>query len=111
MNDDGLIVEIRQRVEVYDFAYDQEHCDRHTIDEGFEVDDAVAVVVSGEVIEATPERNRWLFCGAVPQLRHHPRFRGRWLHVSVEYEERTGVAVVTMYRPTIMAWRSERLRR
>ena len=111
MDDGERIAEIRQHVEVYDFAYDRQHCDNHMVDEDFDVDDAVMAVVSGEVIEHAPERSRWLFCGSVSRLRQDVRFRGRWIHVSVQYDEDSAITLVTMYRPTVWQWRSEKVRR
>lgn len=68
-------------------------------DEGFTLEQAIRVVVSGAVIEADARRNRWLFCGTVPGMRQETRFRGRWLHVSVERDDTADVAIVAMYRP------------
>lgn len=111
MHDVDPVTTIREHLEVYNFEYDPEHLDRHMGDEGFDRDDIVAAVVGGNLIEAAPERNRWLFCGDVPRLRLRSRFRERWLHVSVEYVAETGTTVVTAYRPNVNVWRTERERR
>jgi hypothetical protein len=76
--------------------------------EGFTLEQAIHVVVSGTVIEADVRRNRWLFCGTVPGIRPESRFRGRWLHVSVERDDDADVTIVTMYRPLVRRWRTER---
>lgn len=108
MDDTAAIAEIRLCVEVGNFAMDEEHCDEHMFNEGFVIQQAIQVVVSGDVIEADARRNRWLFCGTVRGMRQETRFRGRWLHVSVEREDATSVAIVTMYRPLVRLWRTER---
>ena len=111
MNESAVVADIRARVEVYDFVYNRRHCDVHMAAEGFTVDDAVRAVVYGDVIEETPERNRWLFCGNVPGLKSDRLYRGAWLHVSVEYEDDADIALVTMYWPGAAEWRTERMRR
>jgi hypothetical protein len=108
MDDVASIAEIRLCVEVGDFRMDQEHCDYHIFNEGFMLQQAIHVVVSGEIVEADMERNRWLFCGTVRGMRQDARFRGRWLHVSVERDDAARVAIVTMYRPLVRLWRTER---
>lgn len=110
MDDAATIAEIRLCVEVGDFTMDEEHCDDHMFTEGFEFQQAIQVVVSGEVIEADARRNRWLFCGTVRGMQQETRFRGRWLYVSVERDDATRVAIVTMYRPLVRSWRTERNR-
>ncbi|MDQ2788052.1 MAG: DUF4258 domain-containing protein [Chloroflexota bacterium] len=87
---------------------DEEHCDEHMFNEGFVIQQAVQVVVTGDVIEADARRNRWLFCGMVRSMRQGILFRGRWLHVCVERDDDTRVAIVTMYRPLARLWRTER---
>lgn len=111
MDDAATIAEIRLCVEVGDFRINQQHCDYHIFSEGFTFQQAIQVVVSGDVIEADARRNRWLFCGMVGGIRQDARFRGRWLHVSVERDDNAGVAIVTMYRPLVWLWRTERDRR
>ncbi len=108
MDDAAAIAEIRRCIEVGDYEIDEEHCDEHMFNEGFVFRQAVHVVLSGDVIEADTRRNRWLFCGTVRGMRSEPRFRGRWLHVCVERDEETAVAIVTMYRPLVRLWRTER---
>lgn len=108
MDDAATIAAIRLSVEVGDFRMDQQHCDYHIFNEGFTLQQAIQVVVSGNVIEADPQRNHWLFCGTVRGIRQESRFRGRWLHVSVERDDSAGVAIVTMYRPLVRLWRTER---
>ncbi len=108
MDDPAAIAEIRLCVEVGKFAMDEEHCDEHMFNEGFVIRQAIQVVVSGDVIEADTRRNRWLFCGTVRDMEQQARFRGWWLHVSVERDDATGVAIVTMYRPRVQLWRTER---
>jgi hypothetical protein len=110
MDDGEIIATIRMAIEIGDFEYDRAHCDYHMGREGFTLDEAIGAVVSGDVIESSPERNRWLFCGTARTLRDDALYRGRWLHVSVGYEE-AGVFVVTMYRPLVTEWRTERARR
>ncbi|MCA1668607.1 MAG: hypothetical protein LC793_14665, partial [Thermomicrobia bacterium] len=65
----------------------------------------------GEVIEYREANERWLFCDVVASLRQDARFRGRWLHVAVQYDEDTSVVVVTMYRPLLSLWITEKKRR
>jgi hypothetical protein len=109
MDDARIVAGIREAVEVGNFEYDQEHCDRHMGIEGFDLEDAVRVVVSGDVIDPTPERDRWLFCGKVSSLAQDARFLGQWVHVSAEYGE--VISLPTMYRPLVTEWRTERVRR
>lgn len=111
MDDATAIAEIRLCIEVGDFRMDEEHCDEHMFNEGFVFRQAIQIVLTGDVIEADAVRNRWLFCGTVRGIRLDTRFRGRWLHVCVEREDATGVAIVTMYRPLVRLWRTERDRR
>jgi hypothetical protein len=108
MDDVAAIAEIRLCIEVGDFRMDEEHCDEHMFNEGFSFRQAVRVVLSGAVVEADTARSRWLFCGTVPGMRQETLFRGRWLHVCVERDDATGVAIVTMYRPLVRLWRTER---
>ncbi|HEY8291161.1 MAG TPA: DUF4258 domain-containing protein [Thermomicrobiales bacterium] len=108
MDDVAAIAAIRLCIEVGDFQMDEEHCDEHMFNEGFAFRQAVQVVLSGAVIEADATRNRWLFCGTVGGMRLETRFRSRWLHVCVERDDATGVAIVTMYRPLVRLWRTER---
>jgi hypothetical protein len=65
MDDAAIIAEIRLCIEVGDFAIHKEHSDLHMFNEGFTLEQAIRVVVSGTVIEADVRRNRWLFCGTV----------------------------------------------
>jgi len=109
MDDAEIVAEIREAVEVGNFEYDQEHCDRHMGGEGFNLEDAMRVVASGEMIEPTPECNRWLFCGKVSSLDRDRRFVGQWLRVSTEYGDL--ISLPTMYRPLVTEWRTERVRR
>ncbi len=54
VDDAGIVAEIREAVEVGNFEYDQEHCDRHIGDEGFDLEDAMRVVIVGDVIDGMP---------------------------------------------------------
>lgn len=110
MDDAVIIASIRIAAEVGDFEYDRAHCDYHMGHEMFTLDESIGAVVSGDVIESSPERSRWLFCGRVRTLKDDPLYRGRWLHVSVEDDE-GGVFIVTMYRPLVIEWCTERVRR
>jgi hypothetical protein len=110
VDDAAAIAEIRLCVEVGDFEIHKELSDFHMFNEGFTLEQAIHVVVSGTVIEADGRRNRWLFCGTVPSMRQETRFRGWWLHVSVERDDAEGVAIETMYRPLVRLWRTERNR-
>lgn len=111
MDENAILVAIRQDVEVYDFDLDFRHIASHAAEGEFDEDDIVLTVMSGEIIEPTPERNRWLFCGNVPTLRLKSGLRGRWLHVSVQYIEEDGTTIVTAYRPNVSEWQTERIRR
>ncbi len=111
MDDAAAIAEIRLCVEIGDFEIDKEHSDFHMFDEEFTLEQAIRVVVTGVVIEADARRNRWLFCGMVPGMQQEMRFRGRWLHVSMERDDAANVEIVTMYRPLVRLWRTERDRR
>jgi hypothetical protein len=108
VGDAAAIAEIRLCVEAGNFQMDEEHCDEHMFKEGFTFQQAVHVVLSGDVIEASAARDRRLFCGTVRGMRLGTRFRGRWLHVCVERDDATGGAIVTMYRPRVRLWRTER---
>lgn len=109
MDDAEIVAEIREAVEIGNFEYDQGHCDRHMGDKGFDLEDAMRVVTFGRVIEPTPERNRWLFCGKISSLDRDVRFLGQWLHVFTEYGD--VISLPTMYRPLVTEWRTERVRR
>jgi hypothetical protein len=108
MHEDEAIAAIRDSVRIGIYEYDQAKCAEHQAEEGFAPEDAEYAVLHGEVIER--ERERLLFCGSVPSLRQRSDFHGRWLHVVVEYDEETGVVFVTMYRPHVREWRTERVR-
>lgn len=56
MDDTATIAEIRLCVEVGDFEINKEHSDFHMFDEGFTLEQAIQVVVSGDVIEAAAGR-------------------------------------------------------
>ncbi len=111
MGDDNLVADIRERVTSGQYEIDFEHVDYHIALEGFALDDVEYAVGMGEVIETAPERSRWLFCATVPSLWQDVRFLSRWLHVSVEYDARADVTVVTAYRPDRRQWRTAQRRR
>ena len=112
MDDEAIIAAIQEAVAVGNFEWDTEHCYRHMGDEGFALRDAIRVVAIGAVIGPAPERNRWLFCATISSLTQDPRFYGRWLHVLAGYDDDdTVVSLVTMYRPSLREWRTERDRR
>lgn len=106
MDDQEAIAAIRQAIEVGDFEVDRRHGDAHIYDEGFTFRQALSVILHGRVIERSESRNRLLFCDKVRGLRQDHRFRGQWLHVSVERDDESAVMVVTMYRPTVQGWRT-----
>ncbi len=109
MADPEIVAEIRATIEVANYELDLAKCSRHMGDEGFTIFEAEHAVLSGDMIAA--ERGRWLFCGEVSTLRQDRRFHGRWLHVLAEYDIETGVVLITMYRPHLREWRTERVRR
>jgi hypothetical protein len=111
MTDYEIIAYIRECLENGNYESDAQHLGRHMITEGFDHDDMAQAVIAGEPFEVAPDRSRWLFFGNVLRLRQHPRFRGRWLHVDVQYEEGTNVAVVTAYRPLVREWETATRRR
>lgn len=111
MDEGAILAAIRQHVEVSDYEMDEEHVSEHMAAGDFDEDDIVTAVMRGNIIEQRPKDNRWLICGNVPSLRSLPGVRGRWLHVSVQYTEETGTAIVTAYRPDIGEWETERTRR
>lgn len=108
MHDAGVIEVIRDFVRIGAYEYDRAKSARHQADEGFAPHDAEDAVLHGDVIEE--ERGRVLFCGRVPALRERAGFHGRWLHVVVEYDLEETVVFVTMYRPSVREWRTERVR-
>jgi hypothetical protein len=111
MNDDEVIAYIRECLENGNYEWDSQHLDRHMFNEGFDFSDITRAVTEGKIFDPNSDSRRWRFCGIVPRLRHDPRFLGRWLHVSVEYEEGAEVAVVTAYRPRVDEWETETRRR
>ncbi len=111
MDDDAIIAYIRECLVNGDYDWDTEHLDQHMIAEGFDVDDIAHAVIEGTPFETAADRSRWLFCGNVPLLRDYPRFRGRWLHADVQYEEGARVNLVTAYRPLVEKWETETRRR
>lgn len=111
MNDDEIIAYICECLENGNYESDGQHLGEHMIGEGFDHDDMAQAAIDGEPFEIADDRSRWLFCGNVPLLREHPLYRGRWLHVDVQYEEGTNVTVVTAYRPLIARWETETRRR
>lgn len=109
MTDAEIVAEIRRGIEVVNYELDLAKCSVHMGNEGFTIFEAERAVLHGDVIAA--ERERWLFCGEVSALGQDIRFHGRWLHVLAEYDTETGVVLVTMYRPNLHEWRTERVRR
>lgn len=110
MWDEQAIAAIRAAIAVGDYEIHLLHSDEHA-DEGIILEDAEHAIRHGEVIEYREESGRWLFCATVADLRQDARFRGRWLHVAAQYDEGTTVVVVTMYRPLVRLWITERKRR
>ncbi|MGI8690705.1 MAG: DUF4258 domain-containing protein [Thermomicrobiales bacterium] len=111
MWDEQAIAAIRAAVAIGDYEIHLQHSDEHA-DEGIALPDAEYVMLHGDVIEYREESGRWLFCDVVASLRQDARFRGRWLHVAVQYDdEDTTVVVVTMYRPLVHLWITEKKRR
>lgn len=110
MDDAQIVQRIREAMDGY-FEVDFTHCDRHVYDEGFLYEQAYDVVRSGVVLEMYPDRERWLFFGRVPGLRHERRFHGTALHVLVQWDADAEVFVVTMYRPRLDEWITETKRR
>ena len=111
MDEAEILAAIRLDIEVYNFGTDEVHTAPHMAAGAFNEDDIVAAVLNGEVIEPSSERNRWLYYGRVVVLCLMATFHGRWLHVSVGYDEAEGTTVVTAYRPAKSVWRTERERR
>jgi hypothetical protein len=109
MTDAEIVAEIRAAIEVANYELDLAKCSRHMGEEGFTIFEAEYAVLNGDVIAS--ERGRWLFCGEVSTLRQNARFHGRWLHVSADYDVEMGVVLITMYRPNLREWRTERVRR
>lgn len=109
MDEAEIIATIRDAVTMRDFEWDQEHCDLHIGSESFRFEDAIRAVREGDVIETDSARSRWLFCGKVTAIRQDARFHDHWIHVVAEYDE--VVSLVTMYRPSLAEWRTERIRR
>lgn len=111
MDDDAIIAAIRRAIENDEYEIDRKHCDPHIYTEGFALRDALHTIIHGRIIEVAGQRSRWLFCHRIGGLKQDRRFRGQWLHVCVEWPENSTVAVVTMYRPAVERWRTEKDRR
>jgi hypothetical protein len=109
MDDEEIIAAIREAIEVANYETDNAKNSKHMGEEGFTIFDAERTVLHGEVIEI--DHGRWLFCGRAYTLKQDARFHSDWLHVSVDYDVDNGVDLVTMYRPSLAEWRTERVRR
>lgn len=109
--DPTLIERIRQKIRDKEYYVKIAHCEEHTVPEEFLIGDGVNVILNGTPLKDYSDRGRVLFCGKVHQLKLKIRFRGRWIHTIVEHHEDRKNAVVTMYRPTVKDWRSEKRRR
>ncbi len=108
MNTDEIIAYIRECLENGNYDSDSEHLDYHAFAEGFNIDDAIQVVVENDPVDEYVDRSRWFFCGTVPLLREYAQFRSRWMHVFIQFEEGARVELVTAYRPLVDEWETEK---
>lgn len=83
------------------------HAIAHAAAEGFTVANALAVVLSGLLIEDYPDRARCLFAGRV---RVGPG-RRIWLHVVCDYNDPEVAGIVTAYVPDLAQWEHPPFRR
>jgi hypothetical protein len=104
MNNDEVVAYIRECLENGNFDFDTEHLDYHAFAEGFDLDDTLRVVIENAPLAELSDRSRWFFSGMIPSLRDDARFRGRYLHVIVHYEEGARVELATAYRPLVTEW-------
>jgi len=72
----------------------------HAIKEGFNRDDMVAAIHSGQIIEEYPERERVLICGPTSLS----PVRVIYLHVVCEYSDPNYVQFVSAYIPDELSW-------
>jgi len=79
----------------------------HRLKEGFSVDEIVAAINTGEIIEAYPSRNRCLVWGPVQTADG----TALDLHVVCEVSDPEWVHVVTAYIPDPLEWQSPPVRR
>jgi len=111
MSNDEIFAYIRECLENGNYDSDTEYLDLHFFAEGFDIDDAIQVVMENDPIAEFADRSCWFFCGTVPFLQEYPQFRGRWLHIVIQYEEGARVGIVTAYRPLVNEWETETRRR
>lgn len=98
--------EIRERVEVGDWAVLEGHFDPHRATDGFNLDDVIAVILRGRLFESRPLDDRYLFFGRLPGLKPNRAYQGDALHAVIEWQRDTGVVVITAYRPRVGQWRT-----
>jgi hypothetical protein len=72
----------------------------HAIKEGFNRDDMVAAILSGQIIEEYPERERVLICGPTSLSLATVIY----LHVVCEYSDPNYVQFVSAYIPDELSW-------
>lgn len=101
------IEQLREQVRAGEYSL-RPHAIQHAAKEGFTSDDILQAVLTGEVIEQYPDRNRCLlYADIVVEGITLP------LHVVCEFQPEvdTVVDVVTAYVPTEEEWVSPRQRR
>ena len=79
----------------------------HAVKEAFARQDIVDAIMSGQVIEEYPDRNRVLICGKTalsPQVTIY-------LHVLCEYGDPVYIEIITAYIPDERIWESPPLYR
>jgi len=79
--------------------------------EGFTVGQGIDALMRGEVLADYSERNRLLFCGEERGLKLDKRFCTTYIHIVVEIDRNADIVVVTMYRPSVVEWKTAWKRR
>src|SRR4051794_31666341 len=101
----GLVRMIRDRVVAGDVEYG--HPWRHGAEQHFGLLQIREVILTGQVIDWMPDRQRLLFCARV---RNRQR-RYIWLHVAADYSHAIKAGIITAYVPDPSRWDDPPLRR
>ena len=83
------------------------HVLRHTLEEGFECNHCIDVIMTGRIIEHYPDESRCLVLG---WFEFTPGAKSA-LHVVCDYSDRRCVDIVTAYIPQRPWWESPQRRR
>jgi hypothetical protein len=83
------------------------HALQHALQEGFGEKEMIDTILTGDIIETYPERNRVLICSKVVFAPNTPMY----LHVVCEQNYPDQVELVTAYIPNVREWTTPPIRR